>query len=252
MSDEGLGGNRLIDFHSHVLPQMDDGSSSVEESLRMLESSAAQGVGCLLLTPHFYATRDNPAHFIEKRARSYSSLLEAVGDRPCPRLICGAEVEYFEGITAMRELDEMRIGDSKGILIEMPFRRWSKRVVSDVIEIHNRRDFRVVLAHIERYLKLQDEQTIAELVRAGVRMQSNASFFTGGLIGRQRALRALDAGYVHLLGSDCHNMSTRKPNLGGACELIAKKRGTELLYNIMGRAASIISDTATAKNGGSV
>jgi len=252
MSDDRLDKGMIIDFHSHILPEMDDGSQSPEESVQMLKACAEQGVDCVILTPHFYANRDNPEHFLEKRERSLAKLREAMQGSDCPQLIPAAEVEYFEGITAMKQLDDMRIGDSKGLLIEMPFRAWSKRMVSDIIEIHNRRNFRVVLAHIERYMKLQNEDTLVSLIQAGIRMQSNASFFTESLLSARKALRAFDQGFIHLLGSDCHNTTTRKPNLKSACDYLTKKRGSDALNHIMSRAANIITDRAGVKAGGTV
>lgn len=234
----------LIDFHTHILPQMDDGSSSPEESAQMLASCVEQGIKYVVLTPHFYANRDNPVHFLEKRARSLELLRAQMQGKPCPKLIPAAEVEYFEGITSMQELGDMRIGDSRGILIEMPFRPWSSRMVSDIIEISNRRYFRVVLAHIERYMKFVKKETLYQLIEAGVRMQSNASFFTESRLGAMKALKTFDQGLVHLLGSDCHNLSSRKPNLKEACDLLVKKRGPEALANVMSRGVHIISDTA--------
>ncbi len=234
----------LIDFHTHILPEMDDGSSSVEESIKMLTSCAKQGIERIVLTPHFYANRDNPAHFLAKRARSLEKLSRATVGMACPELIPAAEVEYFEGITAMQELTDMRIGNSRGLLIEMPFTPWTSRVVRDIIEINNQREFRVVLAHIERYMKFVKKETLYQLIEEGVRMQSNASFFEEGFLGTSKAIKAFDQGFIHLLGSDCHNMTTRKPNLKDACDLLVKKRGPEALAHIMARGSHILSDTA--------
>lgn len=60
----------MIDFHSHILPGVDDGSKNVEMSLEMLRASAAQGVTDICLTPHFYAERNTPEKFLEKRRRA--------------------------------------------------------------------------------------------------------------------------------------------------------------------------------------
>ncbi len=234
----------LIDFHTHILPEMDDGSSSPKESAEMLAACVEQGIERIVLTPHFYANRDNPSHFLAKRARSFEKLKEAMQGLPCPELIPAAEVEYFEGITAMQELTDMRIGSSRGLLIEMPFAPWTSRVVRDIIEINNQREFRVVLAHVERYMKFVKKETLYQLIEEGVRMQSNASFFDEGFLGTSKAIKAFDQGFIHLLGSDCHNTSTRKPNLKDACDLLVKKRGPEALAHIMSRGAHILADEA--------
>ena len=64
----------MIDLHSHILPQVDDGSRSTEESLQMLTALAAQGVTDVAATPHFYASENGPDRFLARRARSWQQL----------------------------------------------------------------------------------------------------------------------------------------------------------------------------------
>ena len=81
-----------VDFHSHILPRMDDGSPDVETSLQMLRSLRDQGVERVALTPHYYAHRSSVERFLKKRDDAYQQLLEAIGDEPMPELLLGAEV----------------------------------------------------------------------------------------------------------------------------------------------------------------
>ena len=227
-----------IDFHTHILPEMDDGSGSADMSLQMIRCSLQQRCCCLLLTPHFYAFRDYPEHFFQKRDRQLR-LLNEQRKAPVPLLIPGAEVHYFEGITSMRELPGMRIEKSPGILIEMPFGKWSGRMVDDILELNHRGGYQVILAHIERYISHQKEATIEKLVSEGVLMQANASFFTEKFTSK-KAIRMLEDGLIHLLGSDCHNLTSRPPNLGDACRLIEEKCGPEMVKSIMDRGMRLL------------
>ena len=59
---------KVIDFHSHILPGIDDGSASVEQSIAMLRMEAEQGIDHVVATPHFYPQYDTPEHFLRKRA----------------------------------------------------------------------------------------------------------------------------------------------------------------------------------------
>ena len=70
--------HRLIDFHSHILPCVDDGSKDVAMSLQMLRQQWQQGVGHVVLTPHFYPEHDSPEHFLSARAEAFRSLQEAM------------------------------------------------------------------------------------------------------------------------------------------------------------------------------
>lgn len=66
----------VIDFHSHVLPRIDDGSHSSEESLGMLQISASQGIDVMAATSHFYATEDRISSFLNRRRWSEERLKE--------------------------------------------------------------------------------------------------------------------------------------------------------------------------------
>lgn len=212
----------MIDFHSHVLPGIDDGSKSVGESLRMLAASAGQGITHMAATPHFYPSETSLEQFLDRRERAAEGL-RAVWRPEFPRLLPGAEVYYFEGISRAAELEALRIEGTPLLLLEMPFRTWSGRMVAEVMALHNRPGFTVLLAHIERYLRFQKAAIWDGLLEAGVLMQSNASFFLRWN-SKRRALRMFDAGRIHLVGSDCHDMAERAPRVGEALEVMGEQR----------------------------
>ena len=232
-----------VDFHTHILPKVDDGSRSVKESLDMIRTLASSGVESIALTPHFYARNDDPERFFARRNRSLATLNEALLDQnelSVPQLIVGAEVEYFEGITVMSDLDRFTLGDSRCLLLEMPMCRWATHIVEDVLELQRRGDCRIVLAHVERYLFAQKKETVFRLLSNGVIMQANASFFTDRMSSR-RAMKLLSDEFIHVIGSDCHNMTTRGPNIGKACNAITKKLGAYAVEEIMQNARSILN-----------
>lgn len=204
----------MVDIHCHVLPQMDDGSRCTEESLSMLEALAAQGVECVAATPHFYAQENSPEEFIHRRAGSVERLRE-VWKPGLPELKLGAEVCYYQGVSQCEELEALKIEGTQLLLLEMPFDHWTQRTLHEVWEIQGRPGITVVLAHIERYLRWQREDTWAALADWGVLSQCNASFFLNWRT-RHRALSLLRRGRIHLLGSDSHNMEGRPPRLGEA------------------------------------
>ena len=68
----------FIDFHTHILPGIDDGSASVEESIELLKAEAAQGITKVVATPHFYANYDSPERFLERRAKAKVLLDEEI------------------------------------------------------------------------------------------------------------------------------------------------------------------------------
>lgn len=214
----------MIDIHSHILPGMDDGSRSVEESVKMLEASARQGVRYIAATSHFYAMENSPEQFLRRRAAA-AALLQTVWQPQFPRLALGAEVYYFDGISRTDKLDQLKLENTRLLLLEMPFSAWSGRMVTEILDIQSRRDTTVLLAHIERYMAFQKPAVWRELLDNGVRMQCNAEFFLHWKTKR-KALRMLREGKIHFLGSDCHNVTTRPPRLGEAMEVIDKALGS--------------------------
>lgn len=215
-------GKAVVDFHSHVLPKIDDGSKSVEESLQMLEASSSQGITYMAATPHFYPAEISPKQFLDRRKRA-AERLRAVWRPEFPKLLLGAEVYFFDGISRAEEVEALRMEGTSLLLLEMPFHAWSDRMVAEVKALHNCSGCTVVLAHIERYLRLQKGTVWDELLEAGILMQSNASFFLHWSTKR-KAVHMLDAGRIHLLGSDCHNMAERAPHMGEALAVIGEQR----------------------------
>ena len=244
-SGQSISFGKRIDFHTHILPEMDDGSISVEMSKQMIQTLRRQGVFCIVLTPHFYPLSDNHKHFMAKR-KARMELLKSNFQQEIPLLLTGAEVQYFEGITAMRDLPQMRIEKSPALMIEMPMCKWSGRIISDIKELYSSREYQVILAHAERYLPFGNLSSIRELVECGVKIQISAGAFTGVFKSRQ-VLKMLDDGLVHILGSDCHNMTSRPPNLSQAYEFIEGKRGKGAVQKIMNHGIQLLSERQNDK-----
>lgn len=221
----------MIDFHSHILPDLDDGSSDVEESIKLLNMLSSQGVETVVATPHFFANDQSVDSFIEKRKASFESLLGKIPPN-APQIILGAEVKYYPGISQMENLEKLCIGSTDLLLLEMPMTQWTEYTVKELMNISCSGKVTLVLAHIERYLGLQDKVLISRLVESDILMQVNASFFTG-FFTRRKACRLLKNNLVHLIGSDCHNTFSRPPLIGKATEIIKNKAGEDVLENLI-------------------
>ena len=213
----------MIDIHSHILPGMDDGSSSLEESLSMARESARQGVRLLAATPHFYATQEDPNSFLWRREKSLA-LLESAWQDSFPTLLVGAEVRYFDGISRVETIAHLTLDHTRILLLEMPFTSWSGRMVDEVLELQRSRGLQVLLAHVERYMKDQDGQVWETFRQNGVWMQCNANFFLRWQTKR-KAQALFKKGEIQMLGSDTHNMDTRPPNLALARDALVKSLG---------------------------
>jgi len=220
----------MIDFHSHFLPAVDDGSQSLAQTEEMLKCAFSQGVRQIVATPHFYGDEMVPADFLENRQRAFDQIpWDAAA---MPRIHLGAEVAYFGNMSRSEAVQQLQIDNTGLLLVEMPFSPWTDRIVQDVCRLQERQGLIPVLAHVERYRqKSQFPRYRDMLLDAGVLFQSNAGAFLK-LGTRSWVLRQMKDGCVHFLGSDCHNMTTRAPNLGEAAKVIEKKLGQPALEEI--------------------
>lgn len=242
----------MIDFHTHVLPGIDDGSCDLDMTEAMLREEAGQGVGLVVATPHFYANRTSVRHFLDNRDEAYKSVVERIESsgepEAFPKLLTGAEVYYFSGIGTAEMLPKLTIGDTGVILVEMPFEPWTKEMYRDIETIIEKQKLKVVLAHIERYVEFQRDRGVYEAVMAlPLTPQINAGTFIKKKTGlfhpdkkRKFALAFREAHPRMILGSDCHNLSSRKPNLREGRAAIEAAGGADALREIDAAAKEVL------------
>lgn len=217
----------MVDFHSHILPRIDDGSRSVEESLAMLRLSAQQGIHQVILTPHFYPQHNTPQRFLDKRSHAMELLQEQIGGvEGLPLLRCGAEVYFYPQMSHSEALHELTIQGTNCILVEMPFCPWTDRMYAELEGIYHNLGLIPIVAHLDRYLgRFRDYGIPRRLADMPVLVQANAECFLEG----SKGMKLLRDHQIHLLGSDSHNLTDRKPNLGPAAEQITRKLGNDAL-----------------------
>ena len=231
----------MIDFHSHILPGIDDGSQSVEESLRLLDALREQGVDTVIATPHYVADHRSPESFLARRADAWARLRPALPEN-APRILLGAEVRYYPGISRMEELPVLCTEGTDLLLLEMPFTKWSERQLQEVLELIRCGRFTVIMAHIERYYAQQKRAVWDQLLENGALMQVNADVFRS-LVGRVWALRLLREERIQLLGSDCHDSEQRPPRMDEAAAVIAARLGDRPLRHIERLGRSLLEET---------
>ena len=224
---------KITDFHSHILPGIDDGSASVEQSIEMLSRMAQQGISQVVATPHFYPNYDDPERFLRRRADSYKALSQAMEAHPgLPQVILGAEVLFFSGISESELLPQLTIEKKRCILIEMPPPPWSDAMYRELEAVRTKRGLIPIIAHVDRYISPFRTHGIPErLAQLPVLVQANASFFLKAATTRL-AMKMLKADQIQILGSDCHNLTTRPPELGKAVSCISRKLGQGILDRV--------------------
>lgn len=214
----------MIDLHFHALPGIDDGPSTFEESIALVEAAQADGTKHIVATPHVSWHYQNDAATIR-------ALVHELNDRLAQR---GIQVEVSAGAEiAMTRVSQLRLQDlreltlarSRWLLIEPPFSAVAPTFESTVLELLGE-EHRVLIAHPERCQALRrDPGAIARLVNAGALTSITAGSLTGrfGAPVRQFATRLLEERLVHNVASDAHDMAGRPPAL--ASEILRAGHG---------------------------
>ena len=218
----------MIDLHLHLLPGVDDGPETLEQSLAMCRQAAAEGCVALVATPHQRRDEwrtDDPAPLQER----LKLLAERAGG--APRLYLGGEVRVDSELLA--DLDRpgrsgiQTLAGSRYLLLELDPEGIGPDPVELVAEL-GRRGFAPVVAHPELTSFLWGEEDLIErVVEAGGLLQVTGMSVTGqfGRPVRERVWSLLDADLVHFVASDAHRPDWRPPGLSRAHALISERLG---------------------------
>ena len=139
----------MLDFHTHILPGIDDGSRDIDMTEKMLRMEQSMGVSHIYATPHFSAHRRSIDSFLERREAALAKTRKLIAADPSlPRVTAGAEVYYFNGIGMAEQIERLCIENSNILLLELPFTQWHSDVIENIEHIIKRRGLSVVLAHL--------------------------------------------------------------------------------------------------------
>ena len=224
-----------LDFHSHILPGVDDGSKSIEMTEQMLELAYAQGVRTMVATPHNYPGDKKQNNSQMKQL--YKQVAElAKKQHPDMKILLGNEVFYRESmLEEIKEQHILTMGDSRYLLVEFSPHEHYARIYQGIKELIDA-GYYPVIAHIERvHCLFDDEKNISELVEMGCYMQANCEDFMGGFLDRSAfKLRSLlQSGWIHFLGSDCHNITSRPPLMSDCIERLYKKMPKDVVNRVI-------------------
>lgn len=216
----------MIDFHSHMLPGIDDGAQDVETSLEMLTLCQNSGVSTVLMTPHCHPrSQEHIDKFIENRDNAYKILSSAIKNekKEFPRIIPASEIRIYDGLSRYKGLEKLCISGTNYILLEMPYEVWRDYAFEEIYKVV-RLGFRPIMAHLDRFL--DQEHFFREIYALGPLVQINASAFLERA-QRKKMLKFFETGHLQVLGSDTHNLKDRAPNVASAYDIIVKKFGKE-------------------------
>lgn len=219
----------MIDIHSHILPGVDDGSQSLDESLALLEIAADSGVHTIVATPHCNIPDEFENYASPELEDRFQRLNRAKKDMGIPIRICrGMEIFATEELPELlRDRRAWTINDTRYFLMEFSFSEdvdFCRNVLRQCREL----GFRPIIAHPERYFFVQDDPELAfEWCTAGYGLQLNK----GSILGRfgpdpyRCARLLLDHNLAACVASDAHHPVQRTTYIGEISELLLRDYG---------------------------
>ncbi|HET9223106.1 MAG TPA: CpsB/CapC family capsule biosynthesis tyrosine phosphatase [Roseiflexaceae bacterium] len=232
----------MIDLHSHILPDLDDGAATLAEALALGRMAAADGIRTIAATPHSpasIASRHYSPALIQEQVAALNTALAA--EAIDLTVIAGTEICYDGSIVELlRAGTLLPYGTSRAVLLELPHDMLPPAIDQALFALQLA-GYRVVLAHPERIAAVQrDPNVLLPLIERGALVQLTAEALTGqqGQRLRTAAETLLTHGMAHVLASDAHGLPPRRPPLLSA----ARDRAIALL----GPAAAALVTTIPA------
>lgn len=200
----------MIDFHTHLLPNIDDGSRNIEETLEILHKQEVSDIKQIIATPHFYPDQELEI-FMEKRKEALESIEEGI-KRKQMEVRLGAEVLLSVDTYQLEGLESLCIEGTHYILVELPYSHWSDWIYTSIEKLIVAKGLTPILAHVERYDTVyENPNRLLPFLEMGCILQANAISLHPESSRRKLALKLVKHGFIHLLGSDVHRSGSLHP-----------------------------------------
>lgn len=224
----------MIDFHTHILPNIDDGSRSIEETFNLIKEAKEVGFDSIISTSHYmegYYETNTPEREVWINA-IYENLQAKHID---VKLFLGNEIYMSENIIHLLEDGKAStINDTSYVLFEMPLNVEPLNLYDVVYEMLQYK-LVPILAHPERYTFVQKEpELIYDLIQKGILMQANYASIIGyyGEKAQMIVKKFYENNMIHFLGSDVHRQNTIYPKIPEILAEIKAIIGTEKLEEL--------------------
>ena len=224
----------MIDFHTHILPNIDDGARNIEETLYLIQEAQKVGFEAIIATSHYmegYYETDVSGRELWINA-IYQKLQKENLDI---KLYLGNEIYLSDNIISLLEEGQAStINDTSYVLFEMPLNIEPLNLYHVVYEMMQNK-LVPILAHPERYTFVQqDPELIYDLIEKGVLMQANYASILGyyGSKAQIMVKKFLENNMIHFLGSDVHKPNTIYPRIPQILEKLGQIVGKEKLEEL--------------------
>lgn len=201
----------MIDMHSHILFSVDDGPSTLDESLQLLEQAVKEGITGMISTSHARQPQYHvPANLVKEQLQILRKELEK--RQISLNLYEGHEIRLHESmIEGLHDGELLALANSKYVLLEFPSQhvpQYASNIVNELLE----NDIIPIIAHPERNKGIVEKpERLARLIRQGAIAQVTSGSLCGhfGRAVQKTAIELVDSNLVHTVGSDVHNLTNR-------------------------------------------
>ena len=234
----------MIDFHNHVLPDVDDGPKTIEESMDMLRHASDQGITEIVQTVHFQHPKMdgknvNYDYLINKIKELQDKIVK---EKINIKLHLSAEVFYLPNLVKISKNPLVTIGNGKYMLIEFSTNIFPENYENEFFKIQTL-GITPIVAHPERYRFIHQDVSLLDMwLERGFIIQLDAGSILGGF-GKQTqqiATKILESNYVHLIGSDAHNSKKRNFCISDAYKYLNNKYVSNGVSQLKKNAESIL------------
>ena len=220
----------MIDIHCHILPNVDDGSESLEESIAMAKIAESEGITKIVNTSHcHFDFKYKKGNELKLELEKFNQVLKE--ENINIEVLLGNELYYTSDlIERFNELDFFSMNNSKYILMEFSPINFPKNIEDVIYEIKIR-GYIPIIAHAERYKQVQEDVNIVlDCIKEGALIQVNASSILGknGENVEDTSKKLLDNNMVHFVATDAHSSNRRRPLIKDSYNYILKNYGKEV------------------------
>lgn len=223
----------IIDMHCHILPALDDGASSLKESLATLREAKRLGIHEIILTPHHYPDKHLPVNSI---LQTKSILEDAIRQNNIGiKLYTGQECFYHTELPELLDRgDVLTLADSKYVLVEFSEDVSFREILYGIRQLKEA-GYEPILAHYERYRSLMKKGMVAKLKKEDILLQMNFDTVQRqyGLLRRNSFHEDIKKGYVDFMASDCHGMKFRKYYIEPTLEWLKQNTTPDMMKKIL-------------------
>ncbi|MBR3161935.1 MAG: capsular biosynthesis protein [Bacilli bacterium] len=236
----------MIDIHTHILPGIDDGAKTIEESLNILKKAHNYGITDIVLTPHFIVNSKFNTNNKDKYKLLNILKEELVSNNINVNLYLGNEVYIDTGISNLLNTDISTINGSRYLLIELPMNRKST-IIDDVLYELSKKDIIPIIAHPERYTAYyNDYEFFQDLLDKGCLLQGNIGSLYNkyGLKAKRMIKGLLKKRMISFMGSDIHHNSSDLYSKNINKDLYKLLKDKDYIDNILENNARVIINSS--------